>query len=118
MESPQTSNAVIYERVTDPSTGVLSVVRARLLAEFTPPFVIGLRDAVATIRKRWLVNYAFKVLRLALRWRRIHGWCVINPAQGGPPFPRCAGSEWLGGQEQLAPLPAPVFRHLTRALLS
>jgi hypothetical protein len=51
MESLQTSNAVIYERVIDPSTGVLSVVQARLLAEFTLPFVIGLCDAVATIRK-------------------------------------------------------------------
>jgi hypothetical protein len=57
------------------------------LAEFTPPFVVGLRDAVATRKKRRMANYTVKVLRLAFGWGRIHGWCVTNPAQGVPLLP-------------------------------
>jgi hypothetical protein len=52
------------------------------LAEFTPPFVVGLRDAVATGKKRWMANYAVKVLRLAFSWGRIHGWCVTIRRKG------------------------------------
>jgi integrase len=79
-----------YERVIDPNTGVLAAVRARPLVEFTPPFVVGLRDAVAKKRKRWMANYVVKVLRVAFGWGRIHGWCQTNPAQGVPLLPRPA----------------------------
>ena len=71
-----------YERVIDPKIGALVSVRARLLAEFTPPFVVGLRDAIAKRRKRWMANYTVKVLRVAFGWGRIRGRCHTNPAQG------------------------------------
>lgn len=77
-----------YERAIDPKTGALTSVRARPLGEFTPPFIVGMRDAVAKKRKRWMANYSVKVLRLAFSWGRIHGWCQSNPAQGVPLLPR------------------------------
>jgi integrase len=76
-----------YERVTDPTKGSLSAVRARPLAEFTPPFVVSLRDVVARKHKRWMGNYSVKVLRLAFGWGRVHGWCAANPADGVPLLP-------------------------------
>ena len=79
-----------YDRVIAPDTGALAAVRSRPLREFTPPFVVGLRDAVRKRRKRWMANYAVKVLRLAFAWGRIHGWCQTNPAQGVPLLPRPA----------------------------
>jgi integrase len=79
---PQTRRS--YERVTDPMTGTLAKARARPIVEFTPPFVVNLRDAIAKKRRRWLANYTIKVLRLAFSWGRIHGWCATNPAQGVP----------------------------------
>jgi len=79
-----------YERVIAPDIGALATVRARPLAEFTPPFVVGLRDAVGKKRKRWMANYAVKVLRIAFGWGRVHGWCQTNPAQGVPLLPRLA----------------------------
>jgi integrase len=77
-----------YERVIDPKIGALVSVRTRLLAEFTPPFVVGLRDAIAKRRKRWMANYTVKVLRVAFGWGRIRGRCHSNPAQGVPLLPR------------------------------
>jgi integrase len=79
-----------YERVIDPKIGTLVNVRPRLLAEFTPPFVVRLRDAIAKRRKRWLANYTVKVLRVAFAWGRVRGWCHSNPAQGVPLLPRPA----------------------------
>jgi integrase len=79
---PQTRRT--YERVIGPEIGALAAVRARPLIEFTSPFVVGLRDAVAKRRKRWMANYSVKVLRLAFGWARLHGWCTENPAQGVP----------------------------------
>jgi integrase len=76
-----------YERVTDPTKGSLSAVRGRPLNEFTPPFVVGLRDVVAKKHRRWMANYAVKVLRVAFGWGRVHGWCTSNPAQGVPLLP-------------------------------
>jgi integrase len=81
-----------YERVIDPKTGAVAAVRARALAEFTPPFVVSLRDAVAKKRKRWMANYVVKVLRVAFAWGRIHGWCQTNPAQGVPLLPKPANA--------------------------
>lgn len=77
-----------YERVIGPTKCALSAVRARPVAEFTPPFVVSLRDAIAKKQKRWMANYSVKVMRLAFGWGRIHGWCQINPAQGIPLLPR------------------------------
>ena len=79
-----------YERVIDPERGALRKVRARPLREITPAFAVGLRDAVARRQKRWMANYAVKVLRAAFSWGRIHGWCSINPAEGVPLLPRPA----------------------------
>jgi integrase len=79
-----------YERVIAPETGALAAVRARPLAEFTPPFVVGLRDALGKKRKRWMANYAVKVLRIAFGRGRVHGRCPTNPAQGVPLLPRLA----------------------------
>jgi integrase len=77
-----------YERVVDPKKGALAPVRPRPLNEFTSPFIVGLRDAVKKRKKRWMANYAVKVLRLAFAWGRVHGWCQHNPAQGIPLLPR------------------------------
>ena len=77
-----------YERIICAERGALAAVRARALEEFTPPFVIKLRDAVCKRRKRWMANYAVKVLRTAFGWGRIHGWCDANPARGCPLLPR------------------------------
>lgn len=80
-----------YERVIDPDAGALRKVRARPLREITPTFVVGLRDAVAKKQKRWMANYAVKVLRTAFSWGRVHGWCNSNPAEGVPLLPPPAG---------------------------
>lgn len=77
-----------YERVIAPTDSTLAAVRARPVAEFTPPFVVGLRDVIVKKHKRWLANYTVRVLRLAFAWGRIHGWCQNNPAQGVPLLPR------------------------------
>ena len=79
---PQTRRS--YERVIDPQAGALAAVRARPLEEFSAPFVVSLRDAVAKRQKRWMANYSVKVLRLAFGWGRLHGWCIDNPAHGVP----------------------------------
>lgn len=79
-----------YERVIDAKSGALASVRARPLGEFTPTFVVAMRDAVAKSRKRWMANYTVKVLRVAFQWGRTHGWCQANPAQGVPLLPRPA----------------------------
>jgi integrase len=80
-----------YERVIDPEVGALRKVRARALREFNPAFVVALRDAVAKKQKRWMGNYAVKVLRTAFAWGRLHGWCVTNPAEKIPMLSRPAG---------------------------
>jgi hypothetical protein len=54
-----------YERVVDPTNGSVARVRAKPLIEFSPAFVVGLRDAIAQRRKRGMANYAIKILRLA-----------------------------------------------------
>lgn len=83
---PQTQ--VTYERVIDPEVGALKKIRKRPIREFVPSFVVGVRDAVAKKQKRWMGNYAVKVLRTAFAWGRLHGWCSANPAEGVPLLPR------------------------------
>lgn len=72
----------------DPEIGAVRKVRKRPLREFIPSFVVGVRDAVAKKQKRWMGNYAVKVLRTAFAWGRLHGWCDSNPAEGVPLLPR------------------------------
>lgn len=79
-----------YQRVIAPETGSLAKMRARGRTEFSPPFVIAVRDAIKKKHKRWLANYTVKVLRVAFNWGRLHGWCDSNPAQGVPLLPRPA----------------------------
>lgn len=98
---PQTR--VTYERVIDPEIGAARNVRKRPLPEFVPSFVVGVRDAVAKKQKRWMGNYAVKVLRTAFAWGRLHGWCETNPAEGVPLLPRPADAPkrnrpWSAGE--------------------
>lgn len=85
---PQTRTS--YERVMNPASGALREVRATPLPKFLPPFVVTLRDSVARRQKRWMANYAVKVLRIAFAWGRLHGWCTSNAAEGVPLLPRPA----------------------------
>ena len=79
----------IYERVIDPNEGLVAAVRARSLAEFTPPFVVSLRDAVAKRHKRWMANY---------RRQSLCGWPSAGAAftAGAIPIPRTACPCWPG----------------------
>lgn len=79
-----------YQRVIAPDTGSLAKMRARPRSEFSPTFIIAMRDAIKRKRKRWLANYTVKVLRVAFGWGRLHGWCDSNPAKGIPLLPRPA----------------------------
>lgn len=79
-----------YQRVICPETGSLAKMRARRRTEFSPSFVIAVRDAIKKKHKRWLANYTVKVLRVAFGWGRLRGWCDSNPAQGVPLLPRPA----------------------------
>ncbi len=79
-----------YERVIDPRKGSLRKVRGKPLHEFTPKFIVALRDAVAKAQKRWMANYSVKVLRTAFSWGRVHGHCETNPAEGLPLLARPA----------------------------
>ena len=85
---PQTRYS--YERAIAAETGSLARLRARRITEFSPPFVIAIRDAIRKTKKRWMANYSVKVLRVAFGWGRLHGWCETNPAQGVPLLPRPA----------------------------
>jgi len=115
---PQTRRS--YERVIAPTKSALSGVRARPVAEFTPPFVVALRDAIAKKQKRWMANYSVKVMRLAFAWGRIHGWCQTNPAQGIPLLPRPQDAPernrpWTPEEFELAS--GRASRQLKRALM-
>ena len=85
---PQTQ--ITYLRVIDRNTGALKDAFALPVHELTPSKIVQLRDSVTKAKKRWLGNYAVKVLRVAFAWGRLHGWSELNPAAGVPLIQRAA----------------------------
>ena len=85
---PQTQ--ITYLRIIDRRTGALKDALALPVHVLTPSKIVQLRDSVTKAKKRWLGNYAVKVLRVAFAWGRLHGWSELNPAAGVPLLQRAA----------------------------
>jgi hypothetical protein len=91
-----------YQRAFDciePSDGIA-------LMKIDQPWLLALRDAVATARGRWMGNYVVKILSIVLDWGQPRGFVAMNVAKGIPKIRRRRGAAvpnkaWLAAEVEV-----------------